>query len=136
MGKRFPIFSALVFFAVLATAQTLSMPDGFRRMFLDESGKTWRETGELPLAPDDALAAVKEALVAQGYHVRHDIGRKNWVGVRLLLFAKGESDDEIIVSLWKKAENLTGCSWGVSAKNPPQSHTKGKVETGNENNKK
>ena len=110
----------LITFLLAAAAAPLlalpSMPAGFRCIIRDNSGKTWRETGELAMAQDAALAEVRKAMLSQGYKERFAIGGDG-NSVRILLWVKG--DEEIIVSLWKKDESLTGCSWGLSAKTPP-----------------
>lgn len=113
MKEQFAVCFLIVALAVSAFALP-SMPDCFRCIFRDGSGKTWRETGEFPLAPDDALAVLGKSMRAQGYSERFDIGGEKWDSEHILLWVKG--DEEIIVSVWKKADKLTGCSWGLSVK--------------------
>ncbi len=124
--KYAAIIAAILLSGPLTAGVLPTMPEGFRKIFSDETGKTWRETGEFALAPDEALALVSTSMTNQGYVVRHDIGgKKGWSAGRVLLFSKGESDDEIIVSLWRKADNLTGCSWGVSSRGPAKTASPG-----------
>lgn len=118
MRKKLMVFCLAVASAATALALPV-MPSGFRCIFRDDSGKTWRETGEFALSPDAALAALRKAMLAQGYAERFDISGGNWSSEHVLLWIKG--DEEIIISLWKKGDSLTGCSWGLSAKTPPAS---------------
>lgn len=124
-------FVALLFFmALVGTASAevaqsrqvpaaVSMPEGFRRIFTDASGKTWRETGEMPVSQDDAVKAVCAAMLGQGYRLRHDIGSGKQPGARLLLFTKEGQDEEVIVSLMSRDDAATIVSWGLSARTPP-----------------
>lgn len=105
-------------FAVSLLAQPV-MPEDFRLLLRDDSGKTWRETGEFAMSQDAALVILREAMKAQGYAERFDIGGDdggNPDSGHVMLWIKG--DEEIIVSLWKKSGGRTGCSWGVSLKSP------------------
>lgn len=89
-----------------------AMPKGFVVEHVDDTGLTWRETGTLPMPLDEALAALKAALKAQGYAMRHDITGDAFGDRHLFLFLK--SGEEATVMAWPDGKGRTGLAWGVS----------------------
>lgn len=91
------------------------MPTGFVVFRADSSGMSWRETGSLPTSLNDALAALKTTMKAQGYVLRHDITGGAFGDRHLFLWLKG--DEEATVMIWPDGAKSTGLSWGVTNAN-------------------
>ena len=89
-----------------------TMPVGFAVATASEENTTWRQSGELAMSYEMAVAAVKATLTCQGYAERHDIVPDEATKQRIMLWEK--DDEKIIVMMWQKEIAKTGCAWGVS----------------------
>ena len=88
------------------------MPMGFRASFSNDTGRTWRQMGTLPQPMAMALAAVRAAMLGQGYELVHDIAENDNSAHRLLFWRR--EDEDIILMLWQEDLYNTGVSWGIS----------------------
>ena len=88
------------------------MPVGFVATATNAENSTWREFGHLPVSYVMAVAAVKAAMLAQGYAEKHDIAPDEAKGRRIMLWEK--EGEKIILMMWEIEIAKTGCAWGVS----------------------
>ena len=77
----------------------------------DDSGKTWRRNGIMPVTYMSAVNQMKACLAGQGWIVKQIIplGRKN--DRTLINFEKGKQ--KITVMIWRMDLAKTGFSWGI-----------------------
>ena len=90
------------------------LPDTFVRIGrVDESGKTWRESGQMRMALSNAVETLKTSIASQGYAFTHDIADSPDSPRRILFWTGLEND--IIAMLWRIDDATTGVRWGLSA---------------------
>lgn len=77
----------------------------------DDSGKTWRRNGAMPVTYTSAVNQLRACLTGQGWVVKQIIplGRKN--DRTLINFEKGKQ--KITVMIWRMDLAKTGFSWGI-----------------------
>jgi len=77
----------------------------------DDSGKTWRRNGVMPVTYVSAVNQLRACLTSQGWVVKQTIplGRKN--DRTLINFENGKQ--KITVMIWRIELAKTGFSWGI-----------------------
>ena len=100
--------------AGIAVADIPALPDSFVRIGrVDESGKTWRESGQMRMALSNAVETLESTFASQGYVFAHDIADSPESSRRLLYWTGAAHD--ILVMLWRVDNATTGVRWGLSA---------------------
>lgn len=77
----------------------------------DDSGKTWRRNGVMPVTYVSAVNQLKACLGGQGWRIKETIPLGNATERTLMNFAKGKM--KITVMVWKIKLNQAGFSWGI-----------------------
>jgi hypothetical protein len=77
----------------------------------DDSGKTWRRNGVMPVTYVSAVSQLKACLLGQGWSLKQTIPLGNGSERTLLNFEKGKR--KITVMVWKIKLNQAGFSWGI-----------------------
>ncbi|MCL1887445.1 MAG: hypothetical protein FWF96_01060 [Kiritimatiellaeota bacterium] len=88
------------------------MPVGFEASAPGGDPSTWRAFGGFKMSYVMAAAAVKAAMLAQGYEEKHDITPDENARRCVMLWEKG--GEKIIIMMWEKEIAETGCAWGVA----------------------
>lgn len=77
----------------------------------DDSGKTWRRNGAMPVTYRSAVSQINACLGGQGWKLKQTIPLGNGNDRTLLNFEKGKL--KITVMVWKIKLNQAGFSWGI-----------------------
>jgi hypothetical protein len=77
----------------------------------DDSGKTWRRNGVMPVTYVSAVNQIKACLRGQGWSLKQAIPLGNRNDRTLLNFENGKR--KITVMVWKIKLNQAGFSWGI-----------------------
>lgn len=77
----------------------------------DDSGKTWRRNGVMPVTYVSAVNQLKACLRGQGWSLKQTIPLGNGSDRTLLNFENGKK--KITVMVWKIKLNQAGFSWGI-----------------------
>ncbi len=96
------------FLLFLLWAVLLQLPRGAVVLQEDESGKTWRQSGEMSCAFPLALTQWDSRLRYQGWRCQDRIPMER--GRSLTVWQKG--DQQITVFLWQIKIGQTGFAWG------------------------
>ena len=77
----------------------------------DDSGKTWRRNGVMPVTYVSAVSQMKACLGGQGWVLKQTISLGKTNDRTLMNFEKGKQ--KITVMIWKIKLNQAGFSWGI-----------------------
>jgi hypothetical protein len=77
----------------------------------DDSGKTWRRNGAIPVTYVSAVNQIKACLGGQGWKLTQTIPLGNRQDRTLMNFQNGKQ--KITVMVWKIKLNQAGFSWGI-----------------------
>lgn len=77
----------------------------------DDSGKTWRQNGVMPVTYTSAVNQLKACFCSQGWKLKQTIPLGREKDRTLLSFEKGKS--KVTVMVWKIKLNQAGFSWGI-----------------------
>lgn len=77
----------------------------------DDSGKTWRRNGAMPVTYTSAVNQMKACLGCQGWKLKQTIPLGNANDRTLMSFENGKL--KITVMVWKIKLNQAGFSWGI-----------------------
>ena len=77
----------------------------------DDSGKTWRRNGTMPVTYRSAVNQIKACLGGQGWQLKQTIPLGNGNDRTLMNFQNGKF--KITVMVWKIKLNQAGFSWGI-----------------------
>ncbi len=77
----------------------------------DDSGKTWRQNGVMPVTYVSAVSQLKACLGSQGWKLKQNIPLGSATDRTLMNFEKGKK--KITVMVWKIKLNQAGFSWGI-----------------------
>lgn len=77
----------------------------------DDSGKTWRRNGAIPVTYVSAVNQIKACLGGQGWKLTQTIPLGNSHDRTLMNFQNGKL--KITVMVWKIKLNQAGFSWGI-----------------------
>ncbi len=77
----------------------------------DDSGKTWRRNGAMPVTYQSAVNQIKACLGGQGWHLKQTIPLGN-ANDRILMNFQNKKL-KITVMVWKIKLNQAGFSWGI-----------------------
>jgi len=77
----------------------------------DDSGKTWRRNGVMPVTYQSAVNQIKACLGGQGWHLKQTIPMGNDNDRILMNFQNKKL--KITVMVWKIKLNQAGFSWGI-----------------------
>jgi hypothetical protein len=77
----------------------------------DDSGKTWRQNGVMPVTYVSAVSQIKACLGNQGWKLKQNISLGSTMDRTLMNFEKGKK--KITVMVWKIKLTQAGFSWGI-----------------------
>ena len=77
----------------------------------DDSGKTWRQNGVMPVTYVSAVSQLKACLGSQGWKLKQAIPLGSATDRTLMNFEKGKR--KITVMVWKIKLTQAGFSWGI-----------------------
>lgn len=77
----------------------------------DDSGKTWRQNGVMPVTYTCAVSQIKACLGGQGWKLKQSIPLGSTNDRTLMNFEKGKK--KITVMVWKIKLTQAGFSWGI-----------------------
>jgi hypothetical protein len=77
----------------------------------DDTGKTWRRNGVMPVTYVSAVNQIKACLGGQGWRLKETIPLGNTQERTLMNFGNGKL--KITVMVWKIKLNQAGFSWGI-----------------------
>ena len=77
----------------------------------DDSGKTWRQNGVMPVTYVSAVSQLKACLGSQGWKLNKTIPLGSAMDRTLMNFEKGKK--KITVMVWKIKLTQAGFSWGI-----------------------
>lgn len=77
----------------------------------DDSGKTWRQNGVMPVTYVSAVSQLKACLGSQGWNLKQTIPLGSASDRTLMNFEKGKK--KITVMVWKIKLTQAGFSWGI-----------------------
>ena len=106
MKPFFTFFFALTIICAIAA-------DPFK-MARNESGKTWRMNGILPLTLEQGKAALMKNVANAGFKLKHEITTDQTAGSVLVCWTKGQ--EELIMMIWPSGKNKTVFTWGINRK--------------------
>ena len=105
--------SALCF---CARAGLPALPGTFERTGrTDESGTSWRESGEMATSLSNAVESLSASFSEQGYVLVHDIGPSDGGGSARIQFWAGP-ETNLLVMLQRLSDERTGVRWGPTGK--------------------
>lgn len=90
---------------------SIRMPVSAVIMESDDSGKTWRQNGVMPVTYVSAVSQLKACLGSQGWKLKQTILLGNATDRTLMNFEKGKK--KITVMVWKIKLTQAGFSWGI-----------------------
>lgn len=77
----------------------------------DDSGKTWRQNGVMPVTYVSSVSQIKACLGSQGWKLKQNIPLGSAMDRTLMNFEKGKK--KITVMVWKIKLTQAGFSWGI-----------------------
>jgi hypothetical protein len=77
----------------------------------DDTGKTWRQNGVMPVTYVSAVSQIKACLGNQGWKLKQNIPLGSATDRTLMNFEKGKK--KITVMVWKIKLTQAGFSWGI-----------------------
>lgn len=92
--------------------QVFKVPDEAINIKTNDSGKTWRMTGELPLSVSEAEKRLRQKIETEGFIFLHEIPMRQDKVKKLLAWKKDNA--RLILFIWEIDERKTGFSWGIS----------------------
>ena len=95
-----------------AVSRPFKVPEQAINVRENDSGKTWRMTGELPLPVSEAEMLFRQRIEAEGFVFLHEIPMQQGKVKKLLAWKKDNS--RLILFIWEINDKKTGFSWGVS----------------------
>lgn len=113
MKLFFTFFFILTLISAIA-AEPFKMPENTQELARNESGKTWRMNGVLPLALEQGKAALMKNVANAGFKLKHEIVTDQTPGSILVCWNKGQ--EELIMMIWPSGKNKTVFAWGINRK--------------------
>jgi len=90
------------------------LPESFERFGRsDESGTSWRESGEMAMSLSNAVETLSTAFEEQGYDLVHDIGSSD-VDTRILFWSGAETN--LLVMVQRLSDDRSAVRWGPTGK--------------------
>ncbi len=105
------LFSAVLFFSAYAAEQPrITLPDDAVVTASDDTGKTWREFGSMPLSISGSMNRWDASLNRQGWRKIQTVDLNTRDYRKLILWQKGKS--QLILQVWRESPSRSGFSWG------------------------
>lgn len=105
------IFSAILIFSVGAAEQPrITLPDDAEVTVSDDTGKTWRELGSMPLSISGSTNRWDASLNRQGWRKVQTVDLNTKDYRKLMLWQKGKT--QLILQVWRESPSRSGFSWG------------------------
>lgn len=113
MKPFFTFFFALTIISAIAE-DPFKIPENTQELARNESGKTWKMNGILPLTLEQGKAALMKNVANAGFKLKHEITTDQTAGSVLVCWTKGQ--EELIMMIWPSGKNKTVFTWGINRK--------------------
>lgn len=88
----------------------ITLPDDAEVTVSDDTGKTWREFGSMPLSVSGSMNRWDAALNRQGWRKVQTVDLSTKDYRKLILWQNGKK--QLILQVWRESPSRSGFSWG------------------------